>query len=239
MKLFLCSFGDKKYERSLNLLKSTALEIGKVDEVFLYTPKLLSKTEFWIKNQFILSRPRGAGYWIWKPYIMLETFSKMNDGDVLMYVDAGVRVTADLTPLKEIALQDGYVLFDLGFPNKVWTKRDCFVLMNADEQKYWDGGQTNAFCQFYVKNEQNTLFIKEYLKYCRDARVVTDDINLCGKPNFLGFKDHRHDQSILSILTIKYGLKKHADPSQYGEENRKLFNSPYGQLLYHHRNFKH
>ena len=240
MKFYACTYGDEKYEKSISLLKKTFESEGKVDKVFDYHKQWLMSTEFWRKNEFILSRPRGAGYWIWKPYIMLETFKNMEDGDVLMYVDAGVKAIADLTPLRDITVDNGKMLFYLGFQNKQWTKRDCFVLLNADEEKYWNGPQTNAFCQLYVKNKENEEFLKEYLRYLRDPRVVTDDINVCGKPNFLDFRDHRHDQSVLSLLTIKYRFNVFADPSQWGNDVRANFsNSPYGQLLHHHRNFKH
>jgi hypothetical protein len=235
----VCSYGDKKYDKSLALLESTCMQIGKADGFFRYTQEWLKTTEFYLKNRFVLDRPRGAGYWIWKPYVMLESFKKIEDGDVLMYVDAGVKVDNNLTTLKELAIEKGHVFFDLVNLCKIWTKRDCFVLMNADEPKYWNAPQTNAFCQLYVKNEENTNFIKEYLRYCRDPRVVTDDINLCGKPNFLEFKDHRHDQSVLSLLIEKHGYERHADPSQYGNYSRNNYKDTYGQILYHHRNFKH
>jgi len=34
--------------------------------------------------------------------------------------------------------------------------------------------------------------------------VITDDANTCSFPNYKEFKDHRHDQAILSILIKKY-----------------------------------
>lgn len=35
---------------------------------------------------------------------------------------------------------------------------------------------------------------------------MTDDDNVCGKPNLAGFREHRHDQSILTNLAIRDGL---------------------------------
>ena len=46
----------------------------------------------------------------------------------------------------------------------------------------------------------------------RDARILCDGPNVCGLPNLDGFRDHRHDQSILTILAIKHGIKTHPSP---------------------------
>ena len=241
MKKVLITFGDQKYYKSIELLSSSALSVGKVDEVIKYTKEELESTDFWKKNSFILSRPRGAGYWIWKPYIILKTFDSLNNGDIVMYSDAAVEVISDLTPIYDIAasgINDGKVIFRLAgkHNNKTWTKRDCFVLMNCDEKKYWDAIQTVASYNIWVKNDKNIEFLKEYQRYLRDPRIVTDDINMCGMPNFIEFKDHRHDQSVLSLMTIRENYVRFRDPSQYGNEEMSEFsNSSYPQLFNHHR----
>ena len=45
-----------------------------------------------------------------------------------------------------------------------------------------------------------------HLYYAQDKRIITDDDNEMGVDNYEGFRDHRHDQSILSLLVKKYGL---------------------------------
>jgi hypothetical protein len=234
----LITFGDKKYERSMLRLEETALQNG-VDKVNLYSQDWLKHTEFWNKNSFILNQPRGAGYWIWKPYIILDAMDLyMEEGDIVMYSDAAVEIIDDLSPLFQLADEKDRVIFQIagGHNNKIWTKRDCFVLLNCDEQKYWDDLQLTATFSLWKKTEENISFLKEYLRYLRDPRIVTDDPNMCGKPNFLEFRDHRHDQSVLSILTRREGFERFCDPSQWGNLERERFsNSPYGQLINHHR----
>ena len=31
---------------------------------------------------------RGAGYWIWKPYIIWKTLQDVEDGDIVCYIDS-------------------------------------------------------------------------------------------------------------------------------------------------------
>jgi hypothetical protein len=54
-----------------------------------------------------------------------------------------------------------------------------------------------------------------------------------GKPNYKEFKDHRHDQSIFSVLTKKYNLLAYRDPSQWGNKDIKTYKSTsfYPQII--------
>jgi len=239
MKKILITFGDHKYYGTMKNLEKTAKEIGGVDEVFQYTKEWLQTTEFWKKNSFILDRPRGAGYWIWKPFIILETMTnRMNSDDIVMYADAGMEVINNMSSLFDIANKEDKLVFRLAgkHKNKTWTKKDCFVLMKCNESKYWDTIQTTASYHLWKKTEQNIKFLKEYQKYLRDPRIVTDEPNMTG-PNFLEFKDHRHDQSVLSLLTIRDNFKRYRDISQYGNEEISEFeDSNYSQIMNHHRN---
>ena len=52
-----------------------------------------------------------------------------------------------------------------------------------------------------------------------------------------GFKDHRHDQSIWSLLCKKYNIEPHKLISQWGEGMKNDFpNDTYDQITLHHRN---
>jgi len=245
MKKVHISYGNEKYYKSLELLKHTSLEIGKTNQFIPFTEQWLKGTDFWTKNSFILNRPRGAGYWIWKPFIILQTFKTLEDGDVVLYSDAGLKVIGNLNPLFEIAQKGpngGKVLFKLpavGVPHhlaKTWTKRDCFVLLDCDSEEYWNANMSNGAVSVWKKTDENIEFLKEWQKYLRDPRIVTDDSNFCGKPNFMEFRDHRHDQSVLSLLAIKYKFEMFRDPTQFGNEEKEVFlNSLYPQLFDHHR----
>ena len=46
-------------------------------------------SEFLEENRSILSQPIGAGYWLWKPHLILKTLKALPDGAVVVYLDAG------------------------------------------------------------------------------------------------------------------------------------------------------
>jgi len=250
MKKIIVSYANDLYKKSQLLLSDTALNIGMVNDSIMYDDKWLHTTDFYKnskRNQYILNQRRGNGFFMWKPFIILNAFKELEDGDVVLYSDAGVKVIGNLNPLFEVAQSDpngGRVIFKLpavGVPHhlaRTWTKRDCFILMGCDEEKYWNANMSNGAVSLWMKTPENIKFLEEWLQIMRDPRVVTDDTNMCGKPNLLEFRDHRHDQSVLSLLAIKYNFIMYRDPTQFGNEELNQFtNSPYEQLFHHHRNF--
>jgi hypothetical protein len=84
MKTYLVNFADDKFKKSQKKLNESALKFG-VDKVFSFSPDDIVKTDFYEKNRIILEKKRGFGYWLWKPYIIIDTLSKLNDGDILIY----------------------------------------------------------------------------------------------------------------------------------------------------------
>ena len=47
--------------------------------------------EFYAKNKFILNQPRGAGYWLWKHYIIKDALSRVNDGDIDGFLQSKIK----------------------------------------------------------------------------------------------------------------------------------------------------
>jgi hypothetical protein len=252
---YLVNFANNNFYGSQARLNASAPKFG-IDKIFSYQEKDIIGTEFYQKNQEILDMPRGAGYWIWKPYIILGALSKVNENDIVVYSDSGIEIIGHLDPLFEIChKQGGILLFQThGHLNRTWTKRDCFVLMDADSAEYWDAQQLMGGFSIFLKNERNIKFVEEWLHYCCNKNIVTDIPNVCGLANLPGFRAHRHDQSVLSLLSVKHNIEIYRDPSQWGNTNKmeaykvpKEFtrdrgvlsfpytNSPYGTLLSHHR----
>ena len=57
-------------------------------------------------------------------------------------------------------------------------------------------------------------FVSEWLSYAQDSRAITDDDNILSSISYPGFRSHRHDQAILSLLVKKWGLTVYPDLSQ-------------------------
>jgi hypothetical protein len=198
--------------------------------------------DFYEKNKHILDQRRGVGYWLWKPYFIKKVYDLLDDGDYLFYIDSGTSIVKPLDALYELCdKNNGTLLFENrdGNPHKQiwlndqWTKGDCFTKMYCDNARYYKGYQCSANLQLYKKNDFNTKFINDYLTYAEDEDILTDKPNTLSK-NQPDFIDHRHDQSILSLLAIKCGVKLQPSPSECGEGTRPT-GCPYDTVLWHHR----
>ncbi|WP_127588333.1 hypothetical protein [Paenibacillus koleovorans] len=251
--IYLVSYATKKYYRSQDLMRVSALKHG-VDRVFAFREKDLQASRFYERNEPILKQRRGGGYWIWKPYFLLRVMERAEPDDIVIYCDSGIEIIRPLAPLIELCRRRKHaVLFQThGQRNSMWTKRDCFVYMGCDEKKYWNAQQLMGSFHVHINNERNRKLIQTWKSYCEDARVVTDMPNQCGLSNLPDFKDHRHDQSILSLLAVKQGMEIFRAPSSMGNrfkmipayDNAELEkqldnpyrNSKYDTLLNHHRN---
>jgi hypothetical protein len=228
------SFADQKFTQSLALLRRSALKHG-IDEFRGYTPEHPAVRQAADENPEIFSLKRGAGYWIWKPYILLDTLNSVPEGTLVIYTDAGIRYITSAASLFAQANDADILLFHNpgGGPQSTWTKRDCFVLMQADTPEFWHLPQLDAAIQIYRVGTQARRFVGELKQAMRDPRILTDQPNECGLPNFDDFRDHRHDQSVLTVLAHRYGIEPQTSPKSVTSPEKPLPRP--GAIFEHHR----
>jgi hypothetical protein len=206
MKLNLLTFYTEDFKENAKKLMASAKKVG-FDECIGLTPTYLKGRRFEEQNKHILEKKRGAGYWVWKPYIIKEQLKKLKKDELLLYCDAGRTsyYEFDTYPSQLISYfhkkNKGYLLGPAAEhfgPLGMWTKSECLKLMNADEliQKKpllmtW-GIWSNCV-------EANS-FLDLWLQYVQDPRCLLDDNNEDQTDRLFEYKGHRHDQSILSIL---------------------------------------
>src|SRR5687768_7868990 len=139
MKVALTNLSDKLYNDSRFRLNASAKKFG-IENINSYDFDDLKATTFYRKHKKILDLPKGRGYWLWKPFIILETMKDLSEGDIVIYSDSGIEFIDSPDPLIKICSEkEDILLFANGnFTNSLWTKRCCFILMDCDDKKYWD-----------------------------------------------------------------------------------------------------
>ena len=223
-KIVAISYANDLYQKQLKVNKKSAIEVGEVDEYYSYGPDDIDPV-FREKNKDILNRKRGNGYWLWKPYFINKTMiEKLNYGDYLIYSDSGLLFMNSSHLLVNFLEEQKAKMWThkLKVQEKSYTKRDAFILMDADTPYYYDTNQYMAGIQIYKKTKHTIKFIQEYLHYSQDQRIVTDDPNTLGKENYPGFKDNRHDQTVFSLLIKKYGEANSGSPKMSLKEIQNL-----------------
>ena len=166
----------------------------------------------------------------------------MNNGDYLFYTDAGILyMNSTYQVIDFLKEQNSEMWFDrITLKEKEYSKRDIFILLGVDMPFYRETYQYMGGIQVYKKSKYTEKFLEELLYYSQDKRLITDNPNTQGQPNYPGFKDNRHDQSILSLLIKKYGIANSGRPNLSLDEifKRKRILMPNIFCIYRKRPFK-
>lgn len=205
---YLVSYASPVFDPYRKQLNASALQFG-MNRVISYRPSDILGTDFYRKNQKILDQEKGAGNWIWKPFVILDAMlTKAEENAIVVYSDADSEIYNHLQPLFTICENQGGILLfkTMSFLNRSWTKRDCFYLMGCDSEEYWNAEQVWAGFSIFINNARSRSFVKEWLHYCMNEHIVTDTSNCCGLDNFPDYIDHRFDQSVLSLLAVKHQI---------------------------------
>jgi len=212
----LINYANDAFKESQKKNTKTGLGIGNFDRAIEYSPKDIGE-KFYKKNKHILNQVRGAGYWLWKPYVILKTLMRkdVKSGDFIFYADSGSHFIDKIDHI--INSTKKYKQDVIPFTNreaeieKTRTKRDAFILMGLDSKEYANTQQNGPGFILLRKSPSAIKFFKEFLKFAQDERIITDKPSTLGK-DYPGFIENRHDQSIFSLLTKKYKLRVFRHP---------------------------
>lgn len=211
----LITYADKNYNLAAKLLISEARALNIFDRIHCYTPREIKE---FLSDKWISQYAKGGGYWIWKPYIALQELEKMNDGDILLYADAGAsfRNTSKWQEYFNILTQYDAVFMrfnpsiNYGFTPTIrcWTKKSAiqYFLSKSDDTSWLDAPQFIAGCFFIKKTPDTYRFIKMWCDFMCTHQELVFDTTPQEQDQDSVFVGHRHDQAILSLLL--YTLKE-------------------------------
>ena len=189
-----------------------------------------------LENQEILITQRGFGFWAWKPFIIDLLLGNHTDAnEVFIYADAGVEVIDNLNYIVDRMDQDVF-LFGNMWDARHWTKGDIYKAIGVEPN---ESKQTQASVIVLRNTEFSRKFISEWLFYCQIPQLINDEPSI--EPNHPEFRENRHDQAILHVLSEKYGIKKHWWPAKYITPHgsfiyeKGIYTDNYPVLFNHHR----
>lgn len=219
-KIFL-TFSDKRLVRSKNRIVSQAESLDFFDQIYSWDESDLSQEFLDHFSQLLSANVRGFGFWSWKPQIILQALELCNEGDIILYSDVGFTINpkgilrlqdyferANSAPTGIVAFQGRrpeYPMIDDGrelptWPDKHWTKGDLFDYFSVRDQRYiTDTPTIQAGLLLVRKCPESIAFISSWLAvFLEDIHLVDDSPSF--SQNLSGFREHRHDQSVFSIL---------------------------------------
>jgi hypothetical protein len=162
---------------------------------------------------------QGDGLWSWKPALIRHSLEKLNEGDFLVYLDAGC--TLNTTPMArkrfsqylEIANEADALFFQQAHLEKHWTKPT--LRQHFPDPRIWETGQLLGGIQILCKSPRTTAYAEkafdlsmqnngELLKPFDQGVEPIEEIAL-----------HRHDQSIFSLVAKSFGFPTLQDETYF------------------------
>jgi len=221
-KQHFISYGDDR-PNAVSRIKKQAESFNTFSTIDVYNNNNIYDNDFKKKYSYVLNQRRGGGYWIWKYYLINKKMQEINEGEYIIYCDAGCELNNKgikryyeyLDMLKESNY--GFLSFPLewnktaeppplnGCIEKIWTIKQLFEYFDIDMNSDIANSPQIAATLFIVKKCKNSLkILDEYKKLIEyDQKLTTDYYNKINQELF--FKENRHDQSIWALLRKKYG----------------------------------
>lgn len=225
--LYFLFYNDNSHSNHLEKLLETIITYGKEFKIVVFDKNSIDEN-FFEKNKSILNSGRGGGYWLWKPYIINETLKKINDNDMLFYIDTKYYFIEDFTKLYSEHMKNNDLLVWKNKPNepvfymKNYCKMDVINKYNMFDKVFNKNAEDCWAGALVIKKNVNTIkYIQEWLDMCCIYENITDSPSKQGNSSL--FIDHRHDQSLLSVVLHKYNIEMQFFEKKYLQNIRSPF----------------
>lgn len=223
LEIYICSFASSDLNKSAFRFKKQAKEMGIYRDVKIFNENDLSEKK---KNQIYelnKSKKRLYGYASWKSEIIQNCLREIPENSILQYSDIGCHLNPrGLQRLKDYLkiLEDNDILgFKYTIPTKSnydkfkyqeyfeyqYTKGDVLKYFDIDmnseiakSQQFWSG------LIFFKNNNFTKNFVNQWSEACKKNYLIDDSES--SSVNHKNFIEHRHDQSIFSIIAKSHNV---------------------------------
>ena len=220
-KIFLCSFAsdDLKKSKLRFINQSKKMNIYENIRVFGYddlNQDRKNQIEFFFKNK----QKRLFGYACWKADIISSFMKQIPENAILQYSDIGCHFNINgLNRLKEyigLCEKNNLLAFqykrpDFGTTNNIkfqiykeyqYTKNDLFKYLDIkNDSEIFNNEQLWSGTIFFKKNTFSQEILDEWSEISFKKNLIDDSES--NSKNHENFIEHRHDQSIFSLICKK------------------------------------
>jgi hypothetical protein len=219
--------GDSVFRKNQNMLVFSALNKG-FDSFKNYNKSLLGEA-FLEKHGEHFQHKKGAGYWIWKPWICLKALEEAPENAIIVYADTGFVFKKPLTKIIELIEHKPIILFEWdpkidGYIGRI-TKRDVLNHYNMDTEETRNGPHASGGFLIFKNTPQVRAFFNEWYLMISQIDLVSDEVK-DPQNQHPEFSHHQQDESLLCLLALK-----NPDLCQYFQMNDLI--GPY--VTWHHR----
>lgn len=217
MPIHLVTFASPRFRHRQLFLGWSALANGVANSVTHWTPSKLLAAGFENRCPTIRLSERGSGFYAWKPFIIQKKLEDTPVGDIVFYSDVGrtfpykllsgsLQFFLDWMKAHEQSVMPG-IKIPWGGPMSMWTKRDAFVSMSMDTPSVHATAPIQASFSIWINSPASRDIAKEWMNLSANRQMISDDPSKLGFPELPDFYEHRHDQSLLSLVCLKHRIE--------------------------------
>jgi hypothetical protein len=207
------AFGNSSMIRAGKRLSIQASNFGLFHHIYNFKYEDLESwaPETFTKYQnFLNIDHKGFGYYMWKPELIKNVLMRDTEIDGILWLDAGCELF--YTPWNKWILnqkltttsKDGYLAYQLDYPEIQYTKNDLFDFFSANSRMKYDPQFQATFIGLHG------LLGKQIAKTWFESSIVNIrnvDLSPSKSQENFTFIEHRFDQSVFSLTMKSMQLK--------------------------------
>ncbi len=228
-KIIFVTYGNECYYESLKRIRAEAEATRLFNEILTFTDKDLPDE---IQNHPLMRYKRGGGYWLWKPWAVLQALNMAGENDIVVYSDCGntIYTHPQWQELFHKLRKHDAIFYYNGGKMEAWSSK---IMMNHFKLSCKMGGGKYQFTAnfFLLKNKSKPiiqLWLDEMLTH---PEIVVDVSQQEIGNESRRFIEHRHDQAVLSgVVYSKFCTKQILILPNFSESLKRN-----GQAVYNSR----
>lgn len=205
MTKYFITYGNAKFELAKKRIEQEAINLNIFDKIILYSEKDISEE---LKNSDVFKEKRGAGLWSWKPDVIKSTLAKMNDGDYLVYCDAGCSLYKSREWQKYFKMLEQHDILAQRIyqRNDKWSRKNILEYFKKSNPQNWEKCYQYLATVIILKATPFTRqFFTEWRNLMMEHPEMVKDVNQVERQfENNSFIENRHDQALYSALVYKY-----------------------------------
>lgn len=210
MNVVFVTFADSKFSSSRRRIAREARSFNIFDRIYSLDERFFDKEFRSFFRQGDKKSQRGYGYWCWKPYCIRRVLQELQEGDILLYADAGCHLNIGgrqrLVEYIELCRENSLVAFDQNTVEEQYTKEDVFNYLGISDADTGirQGTQFGGGAILMRKCRSIEDLVGQWYDISRNHYDLIND-SPSVLENSKSFVEHRHDQSVFSVLAKLHG----------------------------------
>ena len=203
MKVFI-TYGDTSFEAAKERIVEEAKRTGVFDIVRAFGREDLSEE---LLNSDIIKVRRGGGLWSWKPDILLTTMQQCQDGDLLVYCDAGCTLycSKEWSCIWQKLEHHDLIAQRIFQRTDQWTRRELLEAFAKDCGPGWPKCYQYQATIILKISPFTRRLVREWRELMITKPLLASDVNEQERiMQHSTFIENRHDQAIYSAIVYKY-----------------------------------